>query len=102
MDGRESIRQRVAQRVRFFLGEWFLNQAVGTPYYRSVFIRPLSPGLALSAVAHAIRSVEGVARVSNVEGEVDDATRTLQFRAVVHTTEDGTLDVAQDVNLGAT
>lgn len=98
VDGVESVRQRVAQRIRHWLGEWFLDRTSGVPYYRDVLVRPLSPGLALAAITHAIRQVEGVNRVSGVEGEIDDDTRTLQYRAVIHT-DDGEIAMTENVGL---
>lgn len=33
----DSIQQHIAQRMRLFLGEWFLDTSRGVPYYQTVF-----------------------------------------------------------------
>lgn len=38
IEGPAYIRQKLSVRFRFFLGEWFLNQLEGVPYYRDVFV----------------------------------------------------------------
>ena len=86
VDGAESVRQRVAQRVRHYLGEWFLNTASGVPYYREILTRPTSVGAAVSAMTAAIRSVDGVADVLNAEGGIEAATRAFRYTATVTTT----------------
>lgn len=99
VQGLEGLRQRVVQRIRFFLGEWFLDRAAGTPYQRDVLVRPISIGLSLTAISHAIRSVEGVRGVSDIEGEIDRTTRTLDFRCRVES-DYGTLLIAEMVAAG--
>ena len=61
--GRESIRQRIQQRLRFFLGVWALDTRLGVPWYRDIFIRPASVGLATATLSEAIRGVDGVESV---------------------------------------
>ena len=96
VDGLESARQRVAQRVRLFLGEWFLDASAGVPYHRDVFVRPATPALALAIITRAIRTVPGVTDVKDVAGSIDNASRTLTYSATV-VTGDGNFGVAESV-----
>ena len=91
----EDIRQRVAERLRFWLGEWYLESESGVPYRSAVFTRPVTAGLAASAVTEKIRSVEGVLRVSNVEAVIDPVTRRFRYSAVVHS-EYGSMTVGSE------
>ena len=102
VDGLESVRQRVAQRVRHYLGEWFLDTASGVPYHRDVLRRPASVGIAVAAVTHAIRSVEGVVDVLDAQGEIDSALRMLKYSATVKA-DSGTFGIASTMDeTGAT
>lgn len=34
------VAQHVSTRLKFFLGEWFLDENAGTPWYQSIFVKP--------------------------------------------------------------
>ena len=93
VDGPESVRQRVAQRVRHYLGEWFLDTASGVPYYREVLTRPTSVGAAVAALTAAVRSVDGVEEVIGAEGAIDNVTRRFRYTADVQVADGTTFAV---------
>ena len=81
----EDVRQRVVERLRFWLGEWFLAVNDGVPYYEEIFQRPVSSGVVSRILVEHIRTVEGVTGVSDAQATIDPATRRLQFSATVAT-----------------
>lgn len=85
LDGIESVRQRVHQRVRFWSGTWFLDTNAGVPYLRDVLGHQISLPLATSAITRAIRGVPDVTGVSDVESRIEAAERRLYYSATVQT-----------------
>ena len=85
VDGLEDVRQRVIERLRFWLGQWFLGVHDGVPYRPEIFQRPTSVGLAAAVVSDQIRSVDEVTGVSKVFAEIDPLTRKMTYTATVST-----------------
>lgn len=79
----EALKQSVQIRLQFFLGEWYLNQAVGIPYYQSVLVKNPNPAVLDSTFRQALLDTPGILDVSSLVIEVDAATRTgtVTFRA---------------------
>ena len=94
IDGLDSVRQRVRQRLRFFRGEWFLDTTLGVPYFQNIFVRPATLELALSTLVDAIQDVEDVVSVRDVTGDIDPETRRFTFVATVETAF-GRMDVEE-------
>ena len=96
--GTEDVRQRVVERLRFSLGEWYLSVHDGVPYRSEIFNRSTTVGLAQAIVTEQIERVDGVATVSGVQAAIDPATRRMTYSAVV-TTDDGAA-LAMDETIG--
>ena len=82
VDGIESLRQRIVQRLRFRLGEWQLDTRRGT---ESVLGHDFTAELAAAVINAAIRD-EGRAEVTgiaNVTATLDVSTRVMTYRAEV-------------------
>lgn len=77
--GPQYVRQKLSQRLKFFLGEWFLDRRLGVPYFRHVFVR--NPDL--DQVRQMFRKVIlGTRGVLSIDGDTitfdfDPAARTL-------------------------
>ena len=93
--GLEGLRQRVLERLLFWVGEWFLNAPDGVDYREEIFQRPISSGLAAAEISEQIRSVEGVDNVSRVTASIDPDTRRFHYSATVHSSFGDT-----EVNIG--
>ena len=39
LEGVDEIVQKLDTRLQFFLGEWFLDQRLGIPYYEDILIK---------------------------------------------------------------
>lgn len=87
--------QRVAQRLRFRLGEWFLRTDRGTDY------NPILGSFGIDEIAiHEFTaeaaSVEDVDSISNPRAVLDGETRVMTYSANVHT-RFGTGDLSVEI-----
>jgi hypothetical protein len=73
------VRQKLAARFRFFLGEWFLNQNEGAPYIRDVFVKNPNLDVVRSMFLKLIRETPGVLDVVGFAMVYDPRQRTLAF-----------------------
>lgn len=85
VDGLENVRQRVIERLRFWVGQWFLRVEDGVPYRPEIFHRPTSVGLAAAVVTSQIRDVEEVTGVANVVAQIDPLSRRMTYSATIMT-----------------
>lgn len=64
--GPEYVRQKLAQRLKFFRSEWFLDRRLGVPYFQHAFIR--NPNL--DVIRQMLRKVIlGTAGVLGIVGD---------------------------------
>jgi hypothetical protein len=78
----DEVAQRLAVRLRFFRGDWFLNLLEGTPYYQFVLVKSPSDVVLRSIFTKVIASTEGVASVISLDYTVSSArVMTLEFEA---------------------
>ncbi len=85
----EAIAQELRLRLRFFLGEWYLDRTFGVPYYQTVFQKPADAAILDSVFKDAILATPGVVRLETFSIDFDGPSRLLsvQFRAVTDTGE---------------
>ena len=83
----EAIRQSITIRLRFFRGEWFLDETAGLPYFQEILIKnPQVP--ALQSVFRAeLLKVPGVSSVESLSLVFDKPGRELAvtFRVMTDT-----------------
>jgi hypothetical protein len=81
--GADAVAQHLRIRLRFYLGEWFLDTRVGIPFYTQIFVK--NPNLAAinTVFRRAIVSTPGVEILERLDLALDSATRqlTLEFTA---------------------
>ena len=85
LDGIESVRARVVQRLHFARGEWFLDQSKGIPYVQALLGRGSSPELIGQELAYAVTQVEGVVRVVSQRVTVGTGRNTLDIELEIET-----------------
>lgn len=92
--GAEYFAQKLKIRLWFFLGEWFLDTAEGTPWFQSVLVK--NPNLALVGTLLKSRILEtpGVLSLVSFELEFDRGLRNLavSFQAK---TESGMVELSE-------
>lgn len=85
IDGIESVRDRVAQRLHFTRGEWFLDTSSGVPYVEALLGRASSPELIAQEIAYEVEQVEGVVRVVSQQVTIGTGRHTLEVTLEVET-----------------
>ena len=95
LTGPAFVRQKIAARLKFFLGEWFLNLREGVPYYRIVLVANPDLGLIRTLFRRVILSVEEVADLTKLVVHYDKPTRTIAVEFDAELVEGGVLLVRQ-------
>jgi hypothetical protein len=89
----EEVAQNVRTRLKFFLGEWFLNTADGTDWFGGV----LGKGSALASREAVIRArillAPGCAGMTSFSITTDIATRELTVTATIVSESGGSADI---------
>ncbi len=71
------VKMKISQRLKFFLGEWFLNVLEGVPFYAVVLVKNPDLDLVRSLYRRVILSVQEVASVTNLTLYFDGDSRRL-------------------------
>ena len=102
VEGIDAIRQELQIRYRFFLGEWFLNEAEGTPYFENILKKNANDAQVQAVLTEVARTTPGVLEVRSYAADQDAVNRrlTVTLQAGV-TTEEGLVyrDFVIDVEL---
>lgn len=93
--GAEYTKIKIAQRLKFFLGEWFRDKRQGVPYFRDVFVKNPDVDLIRSIFRKVILSVQEVAEVTRVVTNYDRANRILAVEFEARLVEGGVLVIRQ-------
>ena len=65
VDGAESLRQRLLERMEFFLGEWFLNELLGVPYFQRILQSDVDINIVSNIITNEISKDAEVIRVQS-------------------------------------
>lgn len=91
--GAPYVRQKLASRFRFFLGEWFLDRREGVPWYRDVFVKNPQLQVIQDIFRKTILSVVEVASIIRFTTNYDPVARRLSFDFAVTLRSGETLTV---------
>jgi len=81
----EGLRQKIIQKLQFFISEWFLDNTDGIPYFQDVLVKPADTGLVASIFNAVILDEVEVTSVGEVEADLDPNTRVFTYRAQIQT-----------------
>lgn len=98
-DGSEAIRQHLQTTFGLFLGEWFLDETAGVPWFRDILIKKPSFVVIDAVLKDTILSVPGVISITKYEFNYDPAVRMATLNFTVLTSE-GFIDFTTLVNTG--
>lgn len=91
--GIEAKAQHLTQRLRTFLGEWFLDLRIGVAYFQQIMIKNPNPAIVDSIFKKEILNTPGILELTSFN--LDIATNrelTLSFRAI---TEEGEINFSE-------
>jgi hypothetical protein len=88
VSGAGAIAQQLRIRMKFFLGEWFLDTRLGIPYFQKILGKKRRKNLIDSIFRKAISTTPGVKTIDSFEQTFDGATRTLLLSFTVTTQAD--------------
>lgn len=95
VSGPEYVKQKLSSRLRFFLGEWFLDQRLGVPYFRDVLGQNPQLEVVRSIFRQVILSVQEVTTINRLDLAYDKDERTLGVSFECALVGGGVLDVRQ-------
>jgi hypothetical protein len=85
--GITEIQQLVADTLRSFQGDWFLDLDLGLPYYQTIFRKATSISDIEGIFLDAITSVPGILDITKFDLEFDAKNRTLNVVFTARTTD---------------
>lgn len=82
-EGIEAIQQNIIQRLKTYLGEWFLDNQIGLPYYEQILVKNPDIGKVDALFQNAILGTPGVLSLDTYRAVFDKATRrfSVAFKA---------------------
>lgn len=85
--GTHPVLQDIFQRLRTFLGEWYLDTSNGVPWLQQIFVKGVKQSTIDSIIQGVILSAPGVVMLSSYALVLDRTTRagTLAFAAITST-----------------
>lgn len=80
-----AIAQEIGIALRLFLGEWFLDETEGTPWFQQILGKHRKPESLVGLFAARVESCAGVNSVTSITLDYNGATRTLTVAYVCDT-----------------
>lgn len=71
----EEIAQFLAQRLRTFFGEWFLDNTIGVPYFEEIFTKQQNVDAIEAIFIDEILSTPGVVQLFSFELDIPDLSK---------------------------
>lgn len=77
--GVDHLRNKIRQRCRFFLGEWWLDPRQGIPYRRDVFVKNPNVTVVRSIFRRVLSTTPGVKVVRRFALTIESSTRKMKI-----------------------
>ena len=100
IDGDDALLQHLRIRLKFLLGEWFLDQRIGIPYLQEILVKAPNLVAVRSIFREAILETPGVDTFQRFDLDLDAAIRKLTVSFTVSKTDGETLDFSQEFIIG--
>ena len=83
----DEIEQNLKQRLRVFLGEWFLDQREGLPYFEHILVKAPDPVVLDTVFKRVIIGTAGVLELLSFDLNLDTTNRklTVSFKVEIKT-----------------
>lgn len=85
-NGTNNILQDVIQRLRFFLGEWFLDNTFGVPWYQQILVKNPDVSKINVLILNTIAGTPGIITVSSYSFKTNFSARTFKVSFAAQTT----------------
>src|SRR5690606_38690821 len=85
--GADEVEQRLRCNLKLFLGEFFLDQSVGTPWRQVIFEKATPPETIAAAIKSVILATPGVVQLRSYSQSIDARTRELSVSFEVLSTD---------------
>lgn len=96
LDGTDAISQSCAIRLKFFQGEWFLDQRLGVPWFQEILGEKTRLNVVRAILQKAILTTPGLLAISSFEMDYTGATRTLSV-SFTGQAESGSFDFTSEL-----
>lgn len=96
VEDQDQITQNLAIRLRFILGEWFLDITAGVSYYQDFFIKAPNQIRMESVLKQEILSTRGVNQILSFSSNFDDTRRIYSVTFSVNTVQ-GQITITQEL-----
>lgn len=93
LEGAAYVAQHIARRFKFFLGEWFLDEREGIPYFRDVFTKNPQLDVIRSTFKKVLSTTPGVSQILRFNIVYTPEARTLAFDFAVRVVTNETIVV---------
>lgn len=93
----EELEQHLGQRLRTFLGEWFLDITLGLPYYDEILKKQVNANVVDSIFIDEILATPGVVRLLSFNSDLTLASRGLTIDFIAESV-DGIIDFKTEVS----
>lgn len=82
---KEALAQAITMRLKTLAGEWFLDKALGVPYFESIFGQKRSERFIRELLISAIKTLPGIKQTTDFKAHLkNDRTMTVSFTASLH------------------
>lgn len=86
VDGADEIAQKIRIRLRFFLGEWFLDTRLGVPWFQKVLGKKRKKAIVDVYIKRVVLTTPGVQSIDSFSMTFDGVTRKLSVSFTCVTT----------------
>lgn len=93
--GQETL-QNIRSNLRFFQGEYFLDQSVGMPYWQTLLAKGITLDVIEGIYRQAILDTDGVLSINSLTATLDNAARSLVINFSVQSVN-GTITGTQTI-----
>lgn len=81
--GTNFVLQNVCQRLRFFLGNWFMNTGAGVPWFQQILVKNADQGKIDAILRNCILGTPGVAAMTSYSSQADRLQRRFTVRFAI-------------------
>lgn len=78
----EAVGQHIRQRLKTFIGEWFLDTAAGVPWLQQIFAKHYNPALAEAVTKSEILATDGVVSIESFSVRFDRTSRGVIINSI--------------------